>query len=63
MIAHLLCASHRAKHSIILFNFGWRIVKEVQSACGWGQARWREHGIQVGGQKAWSGFWEDESGM
>lgn len=42
--------------SITLFNFGWRMVKEGQPASGWGPAR-------SGGRKAWTGFWEDESGL
>lgn len=49
--APAMCQARGKTRSIILFNFGRRIVKEVQPASGWGQARWRDHvsrGLEVG---------------
>lgn len=47
-VVHLLmCQASSKALSVILFNFGWRIVKEVLPAPGWGRARWSDRVSRV----------------
>lgn len=49
--APAMCQASGKALSVILFNFGWRIVKEVLPAPGWGRAIWSDRvsrGPEVG---------------